>query len=317
MNEESLLAFSISITGPIFMVVLLGLLLKRLGVIQTQFVQPASDLVFKVGLPAILFLSIYRADLDNFSMGLPLLVAIPITLLLFALSLPIGRLFITDKGDCGIFVQGAFRGNLAVIGLAFCSNAYGEPGLAAAAVPVAVLTVLYNVLAVVALNPIESSDHQSPLRRMAMNTLKNPLLIGILLGFLMKFSGLPLPKLIEDTGNYFARMTLPLALLCIGASMNMKALKHSGTSTVVASVLKLIVAPLLMISLAIWLGVHGMELGILFFLVASPTAVASFIQVKAMGGNGEFAANIVVMSTLLGIITVTGGLVALKAVTLL
>ena len=92
MNEASLLAFSLSITGPIFMVVLLGLLLKRLGVIQTQFVQPASDLVFKVGLPAILFLSIYRADLDNFSMGLPLLVAIPITLMMFALSLPLARL---------------------------------------------------------------------------------------------------------------------------------------------------------------------------------------------------------------------------------
>ena len=271
MNEASLLAFSLSITGPIFMVVLLGLLLKRLGVIQTQFVQPASDLVFKVGLPAILFLSIYRADLDNFSMGLPLLVAIPITLMMFALSLPLARLFIVDKGDCGVFVQGAFRGNLAVIGLAFCSNAYGEAGLAAAAVPVAVLTILYNLLAVVALNPIESGDHQSPLRRIVMNTLKNPLLIGIALGFMMKFSGLPLPKLIEDTGNYFARMTLPLALLCIGASMNMKALKHSGVSTVAASILKLIVAPLLMVSMAIWLGVRGMELGILFFLVASPT----------------------------------------------
>ncbi len=317
MNEASLLAFSLSITGPIFMVVLLGLLLKRLGVIQTQFVQPASDLVFKVGLPAILFLSIYRADLDNFSMGLPLLVAIPITLMMFALSLPLARLFIVDKGDCGVFVQGAFRGNLAVIGLAFCSNAYGEAGLAAAAVPVAVLTILYNLLAVVALNPIESGDHQSPLRRIVMNTLKNPLLIGIALGFMMKFSGLPLPKLIEDTGNYFARMTLPLALLCIGASMNMKALKHSGVSTVAASILKLIVAPLLMVSMAIWLGVRGMELGILFFLVASPTAVASFIQVRAMGGNGEFAANIVVMSTLLGIVTVTAGLLILKAFSLI
>lgn len=317
MNDTSLLAFSLSITGPIFMVVLLGFLLKRLRVINLQFVQPASDLVFKVGLPAILFLSIYRADLANFSMGLPLLIAIPITLLLFAVSLPLGRLFIADKSDCGVFVQGAFRGNLAVIGLAFCSNAYGEPGLAAAAVPVAVLTILYNLLAVVALNPIESDNSQPPLRRMAINTLKNPLLIGIFLGFIMKFSGLLLPKLIEDTGNYFARMTLPLALLCIGASMNMKALKHSGVSTVLASTLKLVVAPLLMISLAIWLGVHGMELGILFFLLASPTAVASFIQVKAMGGNGEFAANIVVMSTLLGIITVTGGLVALKALSLL
>jgi predicted permease len=317
MNESNLLAFSFSITGPIFIVVILGLWLKRVGVIHHQFVQPASDLVFKVGLPVILFLSIYRADLNNFSMGLPLLAAIPITLLLFTLSIPIGRLFIEDKGDRGVFVQGAFRGNLAVIGLAFCSNAYGEEGLAVAAVPVAVLTILYNLLAVVALNPIESGDGQSSLKRMTMNTLKNPLLIGIALGFIMKLSGLPIPKLIEDTGNYFARMTLPLALLCIGASMNLKALQHLGISTFAATAIKLIIAPLLITLCAIWLGVRGMELGILFLLAASPTAVASFIQVKAMGGNGEFAANIVVMSTFLGIVTVTGGLVALKALTLL
>ena len=207
---------------------------------------------------------------------------------------------------------------MAVIGLAFCSNAYGEVGLATAAVPIALLTVLYNLLAVVALNPIElknmeASNEHSPLKQMTINTLKNPLLIGIVLGFLVKFSGLPLPKLMEDTGNYFAQMTLPLALLCIGASMDLKALKHSGISTVVASIIKLVISPLIMIVIAIWLGVRGMELGILFFLAASPTAVASFIQVKAMGGNGEFAANIVVMSTLLGIFTVTGGLLVLKA----
>ena len=99
--------------------------------------------------------------------------------------------------------------------------------------------------------------------------------------------------------------------------MDLKALKHSGISTVVASMIKLIISPLIMILVAVWLGVRGIELGILFFLVASPTAVASFIQVKAMGGNGEFAANIVVMSTLLGIVTVTGGLLVLKALALL
>ena len=234
LSETGLLAFSISLLGPIFMVVLVGLLLKRLGVIQPQFIRPASDLVFKIGLPVILFLSIYRADLDNFSMGLPLMVAIPITLLLFVLSVPISRIFIPDKGDCGIFVQGAFRGNMAVIGLAFCSNAYGEVGLATAAVPIALLTVLYNLLAVVALNPIElknleASNEYSPLKQMTINTLKNPLLIGIVLGFLVKFSGLPLPKLMEDTGNYFAQMTLPAGPVmyrCIHGSKSPKTFRH-------------------------------------------------------------------------------------------
>ncbi|WP_461483429.1 AEC family transporter [Porticoccus sp.] len=315
MNESTpiaLLAFALSITGPIFLVVLLGLFLKRIGQVPHEFVKPASNLVFNVGLPVVLFLSIYRADLSNFDMGLPLLVAVPLTLLLFALSWPVGKWLTSNSAEQGIFVQGAFRGNLAVIGLAFCNNAYGQVGLATAAVPIALLTVLYNVLAVVALNPLQSGDGQSPLRRMIRNTLRNPLLISIVLGFMMKFSGLPLPKLLEDTGNYFAQMTLPLALLCIGASMNLSALSHSGASTLGAALLKLVAMPVLIVSTAAWLGVEGMAMGILFFLTSSPTAVASFIQVRAMGGNGELAANMVVLSTLLGIVTVTGGLLTLK-----
>lgn len=320
MNETAplaLLSFALSITGPIFLVVLLGLLLKKVGLIPTAFIQPASDLVFKVGLPVILFLSIYRADLGSVAMGLPLLVAIPLTLLMFALAWPIGRVFNGEnKADCGIFVQGVFRGNLAVIGLAFCGNAYGQAGLATAALPIALLTVLYNVLAVVALNSIQTGDGQSPMRRMLRNTLTNPLLIGIALGFLFKLGGLPLPALLEDTGNYFAQMTLPLALLCIGASMNLGALQHSGASTLTAAVLKLVMTPLLIVGVAAWLGVSGMALGILFLLTSTPTAVASFIQVKSMGGNGELAANMVVLSTLLGMLTVTGGLLTLKALAL-
>ncbi len=319
MNETTpvaLFAFALSITGPIFLVVLLGLFLKRIGQIPAEFVKPASGLVFNVGLPVVLFLSIYRADLDNFVMGLPLLVALPLTLLLFLVSWPAGRWVTDNAADQGIFVQGAFRGNLAVIGLAFCNNAYGQVGLATAAVPIAVMTVLYNVLAVVALNSIQHGDGQSPMRRMLRNTLQNPLLISIGLGFLMKFSGLALPKLVEDTGNYFAQLTLPLALLCIGASMNLKALKHSGISTLACALIKLVLTPLLIVGTAAWLGVNGMALGILFFLTSSPTAVASFIQVRAMGGNGELAANMVVLSTLLGILTVTGGLLALRMLSL-
>ena len=138
MNESSpiaLLAFALSITGPIFLVVLLGLFLKRIGQVPHEFVKPASNLVFNVGLPVVLFLSIYRADLSNFDMGLPLLVAVPLTLLLFGLSWPVGKWLTSTSAEQGIFVQGAFRGNLAVIGLAFCNNAYGQVGLATAATP--------------------------------------------------------------------------------------------------------------------------------------------------------------------------------------
>lgn len=314
--------FALGITCPIFMVVLLGLLLKRCGQVDEGFVRPASGLVFNVGLPVILFLSIYRADLSSMDMLVPLLVAMPLTVLLFVLSWPLAAMVVDTVHDRGVFVQGAYRGNLAVIGLAFCSNAYGEQGLAVAAVAIALMTCLYNVLAVIALDAICPDSQQcnawlSRWRRVWVNTVKNPLLIGIVSGFAFKMTGLHLPELLASTGNYMAQMTLPLALLCIGASMNLRALKHSGNSILWASLIKLVVVPAMIVGGAIFCGVRGMPLGILFFLVSSPTAVASFIQVKALKGNGELAANIVVLSTLLGIVTVTTGLLVLKSFALL
>lgn len=308
-----LLSFSLSITGPIFLVVGFGALLRRLGMIPPTFIQPASDLVFKVGLPTILFLSVYRADLEQFVFGRALGVTVAMTFVMYGLAWLSARAATDERKDGAVFLQGAFRGNLVVIGLAFCSNAWGEAGLAAAALPVAILTMLYNVLAVVALHPLEPPGDRSTARRFVLGTVRNPLIIGIALGFVAKLSGLRIPALVEDTADYFAGMTLPLALLCIGASIQLRALNHSGGTVAAASALKLVVSPLLVVLPAAHLGVRGMELGILFFLTASPTAVASFIQVEAMRGNGVLAANIVVATTLLGIVTVTGGLLALKA----
>jgi predicted permease len=235
------------------------------------------------------------------------------TLLVFAGASVVSRLHVPERSDRGVYVQGAFRGNLVIVGIAFCSNAFGDAGLALAAMPVAALVALYNVLSVYVLSAgVNHSANANSFGKVVLGIIRNPLIIGILAGLLVSLARLPLPRLLLDTGDYFADLTIPLALLCIGGMMNLSALRVSGSPALGSVLWKLIASPFMACALAMALNIRGMELAVIFFLAASPTAAASFVMTRSMGGNAALAANIVVLSTAGSLLSVTGGLVLLK-----
>jgi hypothetical protein len=142
----STFSFAFSVTAPIFLMVLIGMALKRLRMITEEFIDTASKLVFNLGLPTLLFTSSATTDFSRLA-DMNLLVAMGLmTLTVFTLTQLTARWHVQQTRDEGVFVQGAFRGNLVITGLAFCANAYGEQGLAIAALPVAMTVVLYNGL---------------------------------------------------------------------------------------------------------------------------------------------------------------------------
>lgn len=303
--------FALSVTAPIFVMVALGILLKNRKAINDEFIRVASGLVFNVGLPVILFTSTATRDFSQLINPSHLAAVVIATLMVFFLASLTARWRVQDKRDHGVYVQGAFRGNLVIIGLAFCANAYGEQGLAIAALPVAVLIVLYNMLSVYTLTSSLSGDQTFPQTLLAM--LKNPLILGIVTGLLNNALQIQLPALVLESSRYLGQMTLPLALLCIGGSLNLRQLHQSKGVALGASAWKLVLSPLALLLIALMLGIRGMELGVLFLLSACPSATAGFVMVRAMGGNAELAANIILVSTLLSLFTVTGGLLMLKA----
>jgi hypothetical protein len=305
-------AFAFSVTLPIFVIVLLGAWLKRINFINAEFIRIASNLVFNIGLPATLFFGTVKTDFSNIISPTLLGIMVLMTLLVFIFSMLSARLHVAEKSEHGLYVQGAFRGNLVIVGLAFCANAYGDIGLATAAIPVAILIILYNVLSVYVLNITLKHSGNTSARKILTDILKNPLILGILAGLLVNLAGFPLPKLVLETGGYFSQMTLPLALLCIGGAMDLSALRLASGAAVGSTIWKLVMSPLLVLIIAIPMGIRDMELDVLFFLAASPTAAASFVMAKSMGGNASLAANIVVLTTLGALFTVTGGLIALK-----
>lgn len=313
----SSLNFALGITAPIFVLVVLGIAFKRFRMINDGFITSASWLVFSVGLPTLLFVNIVQTEFDAVVNLRLLAVGIISTLLAFAGLYLAAVLFIRERADRGIFVQGSFRGNMGVIGLAFCINAYGNAGLATASLYMAVLTILYNVLAVYVLTQTLTTGGEGMLRRVVRNVGKNPIVISILLASIFSYFSIGVHPVLMQAGEYISAMALPLALLCIGGSINLRELRVSSHIPLVSVLSKLIIVPAATVALAWPFGFSEMELGVLFLMVSAPTATASYIMVHAMGGKATMAANIVVLSTLASVVTVSAGIVVLKGMNLI
>ncbi|WP_105104216.1 AEC family transporter [Microbulbifer pacificus] len=309
---ESLLetfSFALSVTAPIFLTLLVGYGLACVGLLSESFVDDASRLVFLVTLPALLFFNIFGSD-ARLGDEWPLLLAGLIgTVLTVPLAWLAARPF--EFGDRSTFIQGAFRGNLGIIGLAWAANAYGPHGLAQAALLMAVITIFYNIAAV-ALFAVYSQKAKFSWARLGKDIARNPLILAIVAALIAKAVGLKLPAMLVQTGDYLASVTLPLALLCIGASLDLSMLKRSSFGAFAASAFKLLIVPLVLLAFGFLFQLDGQAMAILFLLAAAPTASASFIMARALGGNSQLAANIIAISTLLSIVTASLGLALLK-----
>lgn len=307
------LQFAFYITAPVFCILALGVVLKRRGWITDSFAKTGSDLVFKVTLPCLLFVKLVKTD---FRHDLPLTLVVYAVLGTVTIFLLLDRFaapWIARRDDRGVFVQGAFRGNMGIIGLAYCLSAFGDTVIAAASIYLAVLTTLYNVLAVLTLSRHRATEMgKQRLLNLLLDIGKNPLILSIALGVVVSFSGIEVPSLLLNTGNYLAQMTLPLALLCAGASIRMQEF-HASPPLYLATIVKLLVAPLLLTTGGALLGLRGEQLGVLYLMSSSPTAAASYPMTLALGGNQHLAAAIIAATSLGSLLSTTCGIFILRS----
>ncbi|MFB8831300.1 AEC family transporter [Azotobacter sp. CWF10] len=306
----ALFSQTLGITAPVFAMLFLGVLLRRLGWIDVAFINTASTLVFKGTMPTMLFLAILKADLDTalqpVLLGYFAFASLGGFLLAWAWSL-----WRCPRADRGVYVQGAFRGNNGIVGLALATSMYGDYGLSLGGVLAGAVILVYNTLASVVLALYSPNARTDPWS-IAKSVLGNPLIIGVLAAIPFAYWHVGLPAWLLTSGDYFAQMTLPLALICIGGTISLVALRESGAMALGASLWKMVWLPLLA-TLGAWAcGFRGAELGVLFLYFASPTAAASFVMARAVGGNHQLAAGIVVITTLMAAVTTNIGIFVLQ-----
>jgi len=306
-NMLTALSFSLSVTGPVFLIILMGLILKRAAWLTDSFAAEASGLIFKLFLPLLLFFNIVQLDLARLLQPALLGILLLLTLLFFVLFEFLSGRLNALKSCRGEFCQAGFRGNLAFMGLAFCEGAYPNGGLAMASVFVAILTISYNVLSVITLQRHLRAESSSGVGSIITGVIKNPLIIGISLALILNPLGGYIPVVFMDTGRYISQLTLPLALLCVGASLQFRASTEGNQLTVLllVSLFKLLLIPVTA-GLILWFyGVRDMSLGIAVLLLAAPTATASYVMVVAMNGDSRLAANLVAFTTLCSLLSVS------------
>lgn len=306
-SPDSLALFyaALKVSVPTFAWVVLGLVLRRLGLLSQALVSSVSRFAFNFVLPVMLFAGAAQVDYSTLGSSPYLLAGVVATLLTLALAWLYSLWRGHPRALQGIFVQAAFRSNLAIVGFALAIAAYGERGPLLAALPVALMTALYNVLAVFVLNSTLGLGTSPGI--LLAGIARNPLIIGIAIGVVLSVSPLPVPAAVAPLGAGVSALVLPVMLLCIGGSMQLSNLRSTGAITWEASVWRLCVGPLVAVLVALAMGVRDEPLGVLFLLVSAPVAASSFVMVIAARGDGVLAANMVVLTTLLSIVTVTVG----------
>ncbi|OZG75275.1 permease [Hahella sp. CCB-MM4] len=304
--------FSADIVLPIFFLVALGYMMRRMKLIDDHFIEKGSNIVFKIALPILIFLNVSSLQLGEVVQGKQLVYAILCTIAGFIAIWWIAKIQGIPPNQLGVFVQGSFRGNLGIIGLALCARAYDSAGVAVGSVLLGFITLLYNLLSVWALTVAQHQSAKLPWRKLFRDIVKNPLIIAIVAALVFAGLHLQLPGIVKTTGHYFGDLTLPLALLCVGGSVNVKKLRQSSSLAMQASLYKLVWLPVAQIIIAFLIGIEGLYLGTLFLMLASPTATVSFVMTKAMGGDSELAAAIVALSTLLSFFTISIAVTSLK-----
>jgi malonate transporter and related proteins len=305
--------FAVTIVAPVFLIVAVGVWLKQRKIIDDPFMRVSSRLVFLVTLPALLFAKISVTDLHQVFNGRLILFTYAAILFAFSLAWLVSR-FCTHNGrDQGAFIQGAFRGNFAILGFAMIQSAFGPEPLANAAVLLSFMMPPYNLLAIIALTVTQRSERRVSIRQTLIEIATNPLILATAAAIPFSLFRIPLPKILFSAVEQLSSITLPMALIGIGGSLSFSGIKQDLRLASIASLLKLIVTPFLVMCAAVRMHFTLYELASLFFFFASPTAIASYVMAEAMGSNSRLAGHIILLSTLLSSLTLAVGILVLKS----
>lgn len=314
------LIFSINAILPVFIMVVLGWVLKNKKFLPESFFSQADKFVFKVALPCNLFIKVLAGDVAELKKLFPLMGFILVGIsAFFVLACAIVPFVIKDNGKRGAFIQGIYRGNFAILGLPIASNLFPENDIGATTVavvmPVAIVAV--NVFAVVILTVYAPSDiKKTPMQTAAnicLSIIKNPLIISCLLGLAFMVLGIELPSFAHNSIDKLSDTVFALALMSLGAEFSFGALKGRLGTSLVGAIVKTVVLPSLAVLVAVAMGFRNVELGVILIFFGAPTAVSSYIMAKNMKSDHEMASQILLISTLICMFTLFVGIFVLKS----
>lgn len=302
------LIFSLNATMPVFLLMVLGIILRRIGVVDAAFASRLNMFVFCVALPVLLFRDISSVDLAQEWDARFVLDCALITLasIVFACA---ASVFVKSRATRGEFIQGAYRSSVAILGVALMQNIYGSSQ--AAAMMIIGVVPLYNAAAVVILAVCadDSRAKRKGARAMLLGVTRdivtNPIIVGIAAGLLWAALRLPMPEAAGKAVDAIAGLATPLGLVAMGAMADFRRMREEAGASLGASVIKLFGLCAVFLPVCVALGYRGEELMALLFMLGSATTVSSFVMARNMGYEGAVSSAIVMITTLGSVFSLT------------
>src|SRR5947209_13304948 len=283
---------------PVFLLIVLGFILKRTLIRPETQWHGLERLTYYVLFPVLLVQTLVKADLTKVPVagvgGALLLSALVMSLLCLAMRPLLARMNIDGPAFTSIF-QGATRWQT-YVALAVSGNLFGEVGLALASVAMVAIIPLVNVLSVAVLAHYAAPEKQSA-RTIVMTVVKNPLIWACAIGLFINVIHLPLPKIWHEVADALGSSSLAIGLLVTGAGLHLEGLLRPSVAAAAGVFFKLVLMPLLAIALALWFGLSGTNLVIVAVCSAVPTSPSAYVMARQMGGDAPLLAQIITLQT--------------------
>ena len=307
------LIFSLNATIPVFLLMVLGLALRKIGWIDEVFASKMNKFVFRVPLPVLLFQDLATVDFYEMWDGRFVLFCFAVTFLGIVIA-GLLSLLLKNRRIQGEFIQASYRSSAALLGIAFIQNIYGSAGIA----PLMIIgsVPLYNIMAVAVLSffsPERKKLDAGTVKKTWKGIVTNPIIIGILIGMIWSLLRLPLPEIAAKTVSSIGATATPLGLMAMGASFDFrKALGQKGPA-LAASFLKLIGFCAVFLPIAAAMGFRQEKLVAILIMLGSATTVSCYVMAKNMDHEGTLTSSVVMLTTLGSAFTVTAWLYILKS----
>lgn len=305
------LVISAEAVAPMFIVMAVGVFVRRKGFINEQEVKRVNRLIFVVLFPALMFSNLYGKELsDAFNPRLAVFAVGMLAVVYFATVAFVLKVEKNPKSR-GAMIQAIYRSNFVIMGIPIVSNIFGSDNLAVTSVMITIIVPIFNVLAVITLE-IFRGGRPSPVHVIS-GIIKNPMIIGAVLGIFAAALKIKLPTFAENTVSMLANAATPMALLILGASFNIKSIEKEKRNLVICLIGRLIVVPAVGLTAGVLAGFTDVALVTLVAIFAAPSAVSSFTMAQQMDSDGELAGACVIFSSMFSCLTMFGWIFALKS----
>lgn len=307
------LIFSLNATMPVFLMMVLGMVLRRIGWIDEKAADWVNRFVFRLPLPVLLFEDIISVDIRRAWDTRFVAFCAAVTCLSIAVAWALSRLW-RERSVRGEFIQASYRSSAALLGTAFLQNIYGTSAMA----PLMMLgsVPLYNIMAVAVLTVTAGGGGRLD-RRTVGRTLRgivtNPLILAIAAGIAWSLLRLPMPAILGKAVSSVGGIATPLGLMAMGAVFDGKKALGCIKPSLTAAFMKLIGFCALFLPLAVLMGFREQQLTAILVMLGSATTISSFTMARGMGHDGTLSAAVVMLTTLFSAVTVTGWIWLLRS----